>query len=82
MNSYKWIKFKEICLFNDYNNNNNDDWQRDLSVHDVDYEPFDSILYLNRSQKSLEISIYQRDQWVFSSITWWHCWYDEDVSIY
>ena len=26
--------------------------QRDSSVHDVDYESFDSILCLNRSQKS------------------------------
>ncbi len=33
------------------------DWQQDLSVHDVDYESFDSILCLNRSQKSQEISI-------------------------
>jgi len=34
-----------------------DDWQRDSSVHDVDYESFDSILCSNRSQKSQEISI-------------------------
>ena len=33
------------------------DWQRDSSVHDVDYESFDSILCLNKSQKSQEISI-------------------------
>ncbi len=33
------------------------DWQRDSSVHDVDYKSFDSILCLNRSQKSQEISI-------------------------
>jgi superfamily II DNA/RNA helicase len=33
------------------------DWQRDSSVHDVDYESFDSILCSNRSQKSQEISI-------------------------
>ncbi len=32
-------------------------WQRDSSVRDVDYESFDSILCLNRSQKSQEISI-------------------------
>ncbi len=32
-------------------------WQRDSSVHDVDYESFDFILCLNRSQKSQEISI-------------------------
>ncbi len=31
--------------------------QQDSSVHDVDYKSFDSILYLNRSQKSQEISI-------------------------
>ncbi len=35
----------------------NEDWQQDSSVCDVDYESFDSILRLNRSQKSLEISI-------------------------
>ncbi len=33
------------------------DWQRDSFVHDVNYESFDSILCLNRSQKSQEISI-------------------------
>ncbi len=33
------------------------DWQRDSPVRDVDYEPFDSILCSNRSQKSQEISI-------------------------
>jgi len=33
------------------------DWQQDSSVHDVNYEPFDSILCSNRSQKSQEISI-------------------------
>ena len=33
------------------------DRQRDSSVHDVDYESFDSILCSNRSQKSQEISI-------------------------
>ncbi len=32
-------------------------WQRDSSVRDVNYESFDSILCLNRSQKSQEISI-------------------------
>ncbi len=32
-------------------------WQRDSSVRDVDYESFDSILCLNRSQKSQKISI-------------------------
>ncbi len=34
-----------------------EDWQWDSSVHDVNYESFDSILYLNRSQKSQKISI-------------------------
>ncbi len=34
-----------------------DDWQRDSSVHDVDYKSFDSILCSNRSQKSQEILI-------------------------
>ncbi len=34
-----------------------EDWQRDSSVYDVDYESFDSILCSNRSQKSQEISI-------------------------
>ncbi len=34
-----------------------EDWQRDSSVHDVDYEFFDFILCLNKSQKSQEISI-------------------------
>ncbi len=33
------------------------DWQQDSSIHDVNYESFDSILCLNRSQKSQEISI-------------------------
>jgi len=33
------------------------DRQRDSPVRDVDYEPFDSILCPNRSQKSQEISI-------------------------
>jgi len=33
------------------------DRQQDSSVHDVNYESFDSILCLNRSQKSQEISI-------------------------
>ena len=32
-------------------------WQRDSPVRDADYEPFDSILCPNRSQKSQEISI-------------------------
>ncbi len=32
-------------------------WEQDSSVHDVDYESFDSILCSNRSQKSQEISI-------------------------
>ncbi len=32
-------------------------WSRDSSIHDVNYESFDSILCLNRSQKSQEISI-------------------------
>ncbi len=32
-------------------------WQRDLFIHDVDYESFDSILCLNRSQKSQKILI-------------------------
>ncbi len=35
----------------------NSDWQQDSSVHDVNYESFNSILCLNRSQKSQEISI-------------------------
>jgi len=33
------------------------DWQRDSPVRDAGYEPFDSILCPNRSQKSQEISI-------------------------
>jgi len=33
------------------------DRQQDLSVHDVNYESFDSILCLNISQKNQEISI-------------------------
>ncbi len=33
------------------------DWQRDSSVHDINYKSFDSILCLNRSQKSQKISI-------------------------
>ncbi len=33
------------------------DQQWDSSVHDVDYESFDSILCLNRSQKNKKISI-------------------------
>ncbi len=33
------------------------DWWWDSFIHDVNYESFDSILYLNRSQKSQEISI-------------------------
>jgi len=32
-------------------------WQRDSPVRDAGYEPFDSILCSNRSQKSQEISI-------------------------
>ncbi len=33
------------------------DWQQDSPVRDVDYESFDSILCLNKSQKSQEILI-------------------------
>jgi len=33
------------------------DRQRDSFIHDVNYESFDFILHLNKSQKSLEISI-------------------------
>ncbi len=33
------------------------DWQQDSFIHDVNYESFDSILCLNKSQKSQEISI-------------------------
>ncbi len=42
----------EVCLYEWWI-----DWQQDSSVHDVDYESFDSILCSNRSQKSQEISI-------------------------
>ncbi len=59
------------------------DWQRDLSVRDVDYESFDSILCLNRSQKSQEISIQrssndvrtlrgQKSHHAEFSLTWQH----------
>ncbi len=43
---YKWILLS--IFFN---------WQQDSFIHDVNYESFDSILCLNRSQKNQEISI-------------------------
>ena len=57
---YTQFFFIEISFFSIlYSRKNNSflSWQRDSSVRDVDYEPFDSILCSNRSQKSQEISI-------------------------
>ena len=46
-------KFVESFIFD----HQIDDQRRGSFIHDVDYESFDSILRLNRSQKSQEISI-------------------------